>query len=72
MGEFFAMGGYALFIWPSYAIGIGGLIVLAVISVWTLKARETELGALQTIVDHRQNCDVSRHGCQIEDRTHGS
>lgn len=47
MDEFFFMGGYAPFIWPSYGIGIGGLVVLAVFSIRTLKARERELLLLQ-------------------------
>ena len=38
MSAFFAMGGYAVFIWPAYAvsaIGLGGMIVLT----WRAYAR---------------------------------
>jgi heme exporter protein D len=47
IGEFFAMGGYGGFVWSAYAIAvvvIGGLVV---VSRRTLKARESEVAALE-------------------------
>ena len=40
MSEFFAMGGYAGYIWPAYVISIGALIVLGVASWRALKHNE--------------------------------
>ncbi len=43
-GGYFAMGGYAVFVWPAYAIAllvIGGLIVHSVASL-RARAREAE------------------------------
>jgi heme exporter protein D len=31
-GSFWAMGGHAAFVWPSYVIGVGLLVALAVLS----------------------------------------
>lgn len=47
LGQFFDMGGYAGFIWPSYAICFGLLIVLAVQSVTALQRRRRELEMLE-------------------------
>lgn len=55
MAEFFSMGGYALFVWASYAIGVGSLIALAVASWWSLKMREAELKRLQAMLGDRQS-----------------
>jgi heme exporter protein D len=35
MAQFLAMGGYAAYVWPAYAVS---LIVLAAAAVWTLRA----------------------------------
>jgi heme exporter protein D len=35
MAQFFAMGGYAAFVWPAYALSV---IVLAGLAAWTLWA----------------------------------
>jgi heme exporter protein D len=43
MSEFFAMGGYAAYIWPSYGVAAGLLIGLWIASVRSLRAREQEL-----------------------------
>jgi len=47
MNEFFSMGGYAAFVWP--ALGLSALVMAALYiqSLWTLRAREAELEALQ-------------------------
>jgi heme exporter protein D len=42
MTEFFAMGGYAAFVWPAYAlsaIAIGAMVVLTVRAYGRAKAR---------------------------------
>jgi heme exporter protein D len=48
MSDFFAMGGYAAFVWPAYAItlvGLGGAIVLT----WrAYRAAERSLAALES------------------------
>lgn len=38
--NFFAMGGYAVYVWPAYIISIGALIALGFISWRTLKRNE--------------------------------
>ena len=61
-GSFFAMGGYAGFVWPAYAIAflvIGGLIVQ---SVRSLKAREREAATIESVRPRRQR----RRGSQNE------
>jgi heme exporter protein D len=52
MSHFFAMGGYAAFVWPAYGVsflGIGAAIVLTLRSYWraqaTLEKIEHESGA---------------------------
>ncbi len=47
MAEFFDMGGYAAFVWPSYAVGALVLVGLLVATRRTLKAREATLKALE-------------------------
>ena len=67
MCEFFFMGGYAPFVWPSYGIGIGGLIILAVASVWTLWAREKELQILNTLQE--KTCNSTGTECPQKEGT---
>ncbi|MEO5373758.1 MAG: heme exporter protein CcmD [Alphaproteobacteria bacterium] len=60
LGDFFGMGGYAGFIWPSYAVTavvLGGLVVA---SVRSLRAREAELQSLQAAVGSRRAAARSR------------
>jgi heme exporter protein D len=40
MSEFFAMGGYAVYIWPAYVISLGALVALGLVSWRTLKRNE--------------------------------
>lgn len=47
MADFFAMGGYAAFVWPSFGITAGVMVVIWLASVRSLRAREAELAALQ-------------------------
>ena len=46
MSGFLAMGGYAAFVWPAYAVsvlGLGGMIAWTVVSYTRAKARAQEL-----------------------------
>jgi heme exporter protein D len=43
MSEYFAMGGYAAFIWPSYGVAAVLLVVLFVLSARRLQAAECAL-----------------------------
>ena len=43
MSDFFAMGGYAAYIWPAYGIAAALLAGLWIASVRGLRAREAEL-----------------------------
>lgn len=47
MSDFFAMGGYAAFIWPCYIASMGGMLVLAVMSYKKKKTLEKRLDALK-------------------------
>jgi len=47
MSEYFAMGGYAAFIWPAYALATVCLVGMVVTSRRTLKAREKEFEILR-------------------------
>lgn len=47
MSEFFAMGGYATFVWWSYGITAAVLIGLAIVAIQRGRARRAELAALQ-------------------------
>lgn len=54
MAEFLAMGGYALYVWSSFAVTLIVLGGLAVASRRDLAAKERELEALQAASPHRQ------------------
>lgn len=45
--EFFAMGGYAPYVWPSYLIAAGILGVLLILSLRNLRRNETTLKMLR-------------------------
>jgi heme exporter protein D len=47
LASYFAMGGYAAFIWPAYAVA--GLVMVAMLAdtLRTLKMRERQLRSLQ-------------------------
>ena len=51
MAEFFSMGGYGAFVWPSFGMVTGVMAVLWVQSRIALKKREAELAALQSQMD---------------------
>lgn len=48
MSEFFAMGGYAAYVWPAYGVAAVVLIGLWVASIRGLKARDAEVDAAET------------------------
>jgi heme exporter protein D len=45
--SFWAMGGHAAFVWPSYAIGIGLLVALAVASWRAYAAARREVARIE-------------------------
>jgi heme exporter protein D len=47
MSDYWAMGGYAMFVWPAY--GLSALVMLGLcVGAWrSLKRRERDLAALQ-------------------------
>ncbi len=51
MSQFFAMGGYAVFVWPSYALSV---IVPAALAVWTLSANRRTREALRRLEAQEQ------------------
>lgn len=54
MSNVFAMGDYGLFIWLAYAIGVGVLLITAVISVRSLRNKEAELQILQDTLSNQR------------------
>jgi heme exporter protein D len=44
MSEFFAMGGYAAYVWPAYGISAAALLALGVMS-WRAMVRAERLAA---------------------------
>lgn len=47
INQFFAMGGYAGFVWPSYGLGAVVMGALLVVTLRTLRKSEAELKLLQ-------------------------
>ena len=47
IATFFAMGGYAAYVWPAFAIAAVGLVALLTVSLRGLRARRAELETLQ-------------------------
>ncbi len=47
MSGFFAMGGYAAYVWPAYALALIVIGGVALASLRTLRAREAEARALE-------------------------
>ncbi len=50
---FLDMGGYAMFVWPAYAIAIGVLIGLLVVSLHGMRGHEEALRSLRSNLPHR-------------------
>jgi len=55
MNEFFAMGGYAAYVWPAYGLAAAILIGVWIASVRSLKARETEVEAAEAAHPRRES-----------------
>jgi heme exporter protein D len=47
MAKFFEMGGYAIYVWPAFAVAALVMIGLLVASLRTLRAREAVLRRLE-------------------------
>jgi heme exporter protein D len=54
MGDYFAMGGYAAYVWPAYAAAGIILVVLLAVSLRGLHDREAVLKALEDARPHRR------------------
>jgi heme exporter protein D len=54
LASFLEMGGYARFVWPSFAVTLVVLAGLLIESVRTLKARQQHLAALQAAAQSRR------------------
>jgi len=59
MGDFFAMGGYAAYVWPAYAAAALILAVLLAVSLHGLRRREATLKLLEETRPRRR---AARHG----------
>jgi heme exporter protein D len=46
MMQFLAMGGYAVFVWPSYALSV---IVLAALTAWALREHASARAMLERL-----------------------
>jgi heme exporter protein D len=55
ISEFFAMGGYAGFIWSAYGMAALVLIGLLVMSRMDLRARQAEVAALEAASPRRRS-----------------
>jgi heme exporter protein D len=51
VNEYFAMGGYAVFIWPSYGVAALLLVALLLLSTRRLKAAERALDGQDAAAD---------------------
>jgi heme exporter protein D len=59
MSEFLAMGGYAAFVWPSYAVAVGALVVLAFVSLRQWRAAKAEVARLEALSPRRRGGGAS-------------
>ncbi len=59
MSEFLAMGGHAAFVWPSYAIAVGALVVLAAVSLRQWRAAKAEVARLEALGPRRRGGGVA-------------
>lgn len=58
MSEFLAMGGYAAFVWPSYAVAFGVMTGLLAWAWWTARHGEAEVERLRAAgLDPRRRQD---------------
>jgi heme exporter protein D len=54
MNEFFAMGGYAAYVWPAYGVAAVILAGLWMASLRGLRAREAEIEAVEATKPRRE------------------
>jgi heme exporter protein D len=47
VSDFFAMGGYAAFVWPAVGVSLFGLVAMALWSWREMRAREAAFAALR-------------------------
>ncbi len=47
LAEYFAMGGYAAYVWPAYGVAALVLIALAIVAARSYRARQALLTALR-------------------------
>ncbi len=50
---YFDMGGYAAYIWPSYAVTVLMLVAVVVVSLRAMRKSETDLKAIQSLNPRR-------------------
>lgn len=62
MSEFFAMGGYAAYVWPAYAVTALVLLGLLIATVKGLRNAETTLKALEQVRPARRRERPARTG----------
>ena len=56
LADYFAMGGYAVFIWPSYGVAVLLLTAIFLLSARRLRAAERSLGT-ETGLDQSRGTD---------------
>jgi len=64
LSSYFAMGGYAGYVWPAYALAAVVIAGLLLVSMRELKARERELKILQELSPGRRG--RSRDGSEAQ------
>ena len=60
MGSYFEMGGYAAYVWPSYAIAALVLVGLLMTSMRAMRTREAQLRVLQESRPHRSRARAGK------------
>ena len=55
LGTFFAMGGYAAYIWPAYALAAAILAAMALLTLRSLRTRRREERDLAAAGGHRRS-----------------
>jgi len=49
MSDYWAMGGYAAFVWPAYGLSLAVMVALTVAALRGLRQKERELARLQAM-----------------------
>ena len=55
--SFFEMGGYAAYVWPAFGAAAVIMVVLLVLSIRTMRAREAALKTLEATARRRRAAD---------------